>query len=453
MRKLLYINDHFINRFNKNVGSLIKIQEPCSPKKSGRLVRVVGLTLEAKGISAPVGAICEVDSTVKNKTFLAEVVGFQNDVLYLMPFEETEGVGPGSKVTLITNSSEASLSRGLMGRVLDGLGQPIDGKGQINGDIEKMPYEGKSINPLDRHPINEVLDTGIKAINSCLTVGRGQRLGLIAGSGVGKSVLLGMLTRNTSADVVVIGLIGERGREVKEFISNILGDDGLSKAVVVAAPANISPVVRLKATKLTHSIAEYYRDKGKNVLLLLDSLTRVAHAQREIGLSVGEPPTAKGYPPSVFALLPKLIERTGVGANGHGTITSIYTVLAEGDDASDPVVDIARASLDGQVMLSRKLADMAHYPAIDLAGSVSRVMPSIVSSERLKKANQFRRLWTLYQQNIDLIQVGAYEPGSNPELDEAIKLRLAMEGFLLQSDTESVSFEQSQQLLMGVMGV
>ena len=265
-------------------------------------------------------------------------------------------------------------------------------------------------------------------------------MGLIAGSGVGKSVLLGMLTRNTSADVVIIGLIGERGREVKEFISNILGDDGLSKAVVVAAPANISPVVRLKATKLTHSIAEYYRDKGKNVLLLLDSLTRVAHAQREIGLSVGEPPTAKGYPPSVFALLPKLIERTGVGANGHGTITSIYTVLAEGDDASDPVVDIARASLDGQVMLSRKLADMAHYPAIDLAGSVSRVMPSIVSGERLKKANQFRRLWTLYQQNIDLIQVGAYEPGSNPELDEAIKLRLAMEGFLLQGDTESFSF-------------
>ena len=224
-------------------------------------------------------------------------------------------------------------------------------------------------------------------------------------------------------------------------------------AVVIAAPANISPVVRLKATKLTHTIAEYYRDKGKNVLLLLDSLTRVAHAQREIGLSVGEPPTAKGYPPSVFALLPKLIERTGVGANGHGTITSIYTVLAEGDDTSDPVVDIARASLDGQVMLSRKLADMAHYPAIDLAGSVSRVMPSIVSGDRLKKANQFRRFWTLYQQNMDLIQVGAYEPGTNPELDEAIKIRLAMESFLLQGDTESFSFEQCQQLLMGVMGI
>ena len=281
----------------------------------------------------------------------------------------------------------------------------------------------------------------------------GQRLGLIAGSGVGKSVLLGMLTRNTSADVVVIGLIGERGREVKEFISNTLGDKGLSKAIVIAAPANISPVVRLKATKLTHTIAEYYRDKGKNVLLLLDSLTRVAHAQREIGLSVGEPPTAKGYPPSVFALLPKLIERTGVGANGHGTITSIYTVLAEGDDTSDPVVDIARASLDGQVMLSRKLADMAHYPAIDLAGSVSRVMPSIVSGDRLKKANQFRRLWTLYQQNMDLIQVGAYEPGTNPELDEAIKIRLAMEGFCFKVILKAFPLSSAQQLLMGVMGI
>ena len=453
MSALLYINEQFVNRFNKNIETLTKFKELQTPKKSGKLVRVVGLTLEAKGISAPLGAICEVDSIVKHKTFLAEVVGFQNDILYLMPFEETEGVGPGSKVTLIANSSDASVSRGLTGRVLDGLGQPIDGKGPITGDIEKMPFEGTRINPLERQPIDEVLDTGIKAINSCLTIGRGQRLGLIAGSGVGKSVLLGMLTRNTSADVVVIGLIGERGREVKEFISNILGDKGLSKAIVIAAPANISPVVRLKATKLTHTIAEYYRDKGKNVLLLLDSLTRVAHAQREIGLSVGEPPTAKGYPPSVFALLPKLIERTGVGANGHGTITSIYTVLAEGDDTSDPVVDIARASLDGQVMLSRKLADMAHYPAIDLAGSVSRVMPSIVSGDRLKKANQFRRFWTLYQQNMDLIQVGAYEPGTNPELDEAIKIRLAMEGFLLQGDTESFSFEQSQQLLMGVMGV
>ena len=305
---------------------------------------------------------------------------------------------------------------------------------------------------MERGPIDKILDTGIKAINTCLTLGQGQRVGLMAGSGVGKSVLLGMLTRNTEADVVVIGLIGERGREVQEFIHNILGEEGLAKSVVVAAPANISPVLRLKATNLTHIIAEYFRDKGKNVLLLCDSLTRVAHAQREVGLAIGEPPTAKGYPPSVFAVLPKLIERAGVGRNGYGSITAMYTVLAEGDDRSDPIVDIARASLDGQVMLSRSLADAAHYPAIDLAGSISRVMDSIVTPEQLKAANRFRRLWSLYQQNQDLIQVGAYEPGTNPDLDEAIKLRPGMEALLQQPSDISVQFSAAQQLLTQLTG-
>jgi flagellum-specific ATP synthase len=265
-----------------------------------------------------------------------------------------------------------------------------------------------------------------------LTIGRGQRLGLVAGSGVGKSVLLGMMTRFTEADVVVIGLIGERGREVQAFIEESLGPVGLAKSVLIAAPANESPVLRLKATHMTHVIAEYFRDQGKNVLMLVDSLTRVAHAQREIGLAVGEPPTAKGYPPSVFALLPNLIERAGVGRHGVGSITAIYTVLAEGDDANDPIVDIARASLDGQVMLSRKLADAAHYPAIDLNGSISRVMQNLLSPEDQKLANRFRRLWSLYQQNQDLIQVGAYEAGSNPDLDQAIRLRTSMEHFLQQ---------------------
>ncbi|MEC9248272.1 MAG: FliI/YscN family ATPase, partial [Pseudomonadota bacterium] len=311
----------------------------------------------------------------------------------------------------------------------------------------------RSINPMERAGIDRALDTGIKAINSCLTVGRGQRLGLIAGSGVGKSVLLGMLTRNTEADVVVIGLIGERGREVQEFISETLGAEGLEKSVVIAAPANISPVVRLKATKLAHLVAEYFRDKGKNVLLLLDSLTRVAHAQREIGLAVGEPPTAKGYPPSVFALLPQLIERAGVGRHGFGSITAFYTVLAENDDESDPIVDIARASLDGQVMLSRSLADVAHYPAIDLTGSVSRVMPSIVDSEKLKTANRFRRLWSLYQKNQDLIQVGAYEHGTNADVDEAIRLRAGMEAFLRQNSGESCPLEDSQNQMHSLVGI
>jgi flagellum-specific ATP synthase len=398
---------------------------------SGKLVRVVGLTLEANGIIAP--------------------VGFHDDVIYLMPYTEPGGVGPGARVWVRSNHSKASLGRNLLGRVIDGLGHPIDDKGPIDY-TDQLGLEGLSINPMERGPIKKILDTGIKAINTCLTVGQGQRLGLVAGSGVGKSVLLGMLTRNTQADVVVIGLIGERGREVQEFIHQILGDKGMAKAVVIAAPANVSPVLRLKATQLTHLIAEYFRDRGQNVLMLCDSLTRVAHAQREIGLAIGEPPTAKGYPPSVFALLPRLIERAGVGRKGFGSITAMYTVLAEGDDRADPIVDIARASLDGQVMLSRQLADAAHYPAIDLAGSISRVMNNLVPAPLLKSANRFRRLWSLYQQNQDLIQVGAYEAGTNPDLDEAIRLRPAMEALLQQDSEASVNMEHSQKLMIQLAG-
>jgi flagellum-specific ATP synthase len=275
---------------------------------------------------------------------------------------------------------------------------------------------------------------------------------LVAGSGVGKSSLLGMITRNTEADMVVIGLIGERGREVQAFINEVLGPEGRAKSVVIASPANVSPVMRLKATHLTHVIAEYFRDQGKNVLMLMDSLTRVAHAQREIGLAIGEPPTAKGYPPSVFALLPNLIERTGVGRHGYGAITAIYTVLAEGDDAQDPIVDIARASLDGQVMLSRKLADAAHYPAIDLNGSISRVMQGLVSPSDLKMANRIRRLWSLYQQNQDLISVGAYETGSNQEIDLAIAMRGRIEAFLQQDLHDGVGHEETWQGIRELVG-
>jgi flagellum-specific ATP synthase len=289
---------------------------------SGKLVRVVGLTLEAKGIIAPLGAHCQVEN-IDSGTFIdAEVVGFHNDLLYLMPFTEPSGIGPGARIWVRSNHSKASLGNAMLGRVVDGLGEPLDGKGPI-AYTDQLGLEGLPINPMERGPINKILDTGIKAINSCLTLGQGQRIGLMAGSGVGKSVLLGMLTRNTKADVVVIGLIGERGREVQEFIQQTLGEEGLAKAVVVAAPANVSPVLRLKATNLTHLIAEYFRDQGKNVLLRCDSLTRAAHAQREIGLAIGEPPTVKGYPPSVFALLPRLIERAGVGRKGVGSITAV----------------------------------------------------------------------------------------------------------------------------------
>ncbi len=416
------------------------------PVLSGKLVRVVGLTLEARGISAPLGAHCQVENLDAGTVIDAEVVGFQDDLIYLMAYTDPGGVGPGSRVWLRSNHTKARLGEKLLGRVIDGLGNPVDGKGPISF-TDQLSLEGVAINPMERGAIERVLDTGIKAIDTCLTLGRGQRIGLVAGSGVGKSMLLGMLTRNTEADVVIIGLIGERGREVQEFINQILGEAGMTKAVVIAAPANVSPVMRLKATNLTHLVAEYFRDLGKNVLMLCDSLTRVAHAQREIGLAIGEPPTVKGYPPSVFALLPKLIERAGVGRKGIGSITAVYTVLAEGDDRSDPVVDIARASLDGQVMLSRELADAAHYPAIDLVGSISRVMNSLVTQDQQNTSNRLRRLWALYQQNQDLIQVGAYEPGSNDDLDEAIRLRQGMETLLQQPCTETVSITQSWTML------
>ena len=413
-----------------------------TPGRSGTLVRLVGLRLEARGIMAPIGACCEVVGQ-NGQRIEAEVVGFADKTIYLMPFSEPTGIGPGAVVRVLSDSGHALLGDALLGRVIDAQGEPLDGKPKPECTT-KLGLLGLPINPMERGAIDRVLDVGVKAINGLLTLGRGQRVGLVAGSGVGKSVLLGMLTRFTKADVVVIGLIGERGREVQEFINETLGPDGLAKAVVIAAPANVSPVLRLKGAHLTHVVAEYFRDQGKDVLMLVDSLTRVAHAQREIGLAIGEPPTSKGYPPSVFALLPNLIERAGVGRHGHGSITAIYTVLAEGDDGNDPIVDIARASLDGQVMLSRKLADAAHYPAIDLTGSISRVMQNLLAPNDLKLANRFRRLWSLYQQNVDLIQVGAYQPGTNAEIDQAIAARPAMENFLRQEMYQGVDESQTR---------
>jgi len=428
--------------------SMAQLRSP-EPQRSGTLVRLVGLTLETRGIMAPLGACCEVLGRHGHRVE-AEVVGFNDKTLFLMPFSEPTGVGPGDVVRVISLSSNVKLGNALLGRVIDGRGEPLDGLPAPECH-DTLSLLGRPLNPMERGPIDKVLDVGVKAINGMLTMGRGQRIGLVAGSGVGKSVLLGMLTRFTKADVVVIGLIGERGREVQAFISESLGKEGLAKSVVVASPANVSPVLRLKATHMTHVIAEYFRDQGLNVLMLVDSLTRVAHAQREIGLAIGEPPTAKGYPPSVFALLPNLIERAGVGRHGVGSITAIYTVLAEGDDASDPIVDIARASLDGQVMLSRKLADAAHYPAIDLTGSISRIMQSLLDPNDLKQANRFRRMWTLYQQNLDLIQVGAYERGTNPELDDAIRLHDRMVAFLQQDMHIDQDYESTRTELRALL--
>ena len=435
--------------FGADVSQAIPNLHSKLPQRSGTLVRLVGLRLEARGIMAPIGACCEVVG-LSGQRIEAEVVGFADKTIYLMPFSEPTGIGPGATVRVLSDSGHALLGEELLGRVIDAQGEALDGRPKP-ACTTKLGLLGLPINPMERGPIDRVLDVGVKAINGLLTLGRGQRVGLVAGSGVGKSVLLGMLTRFTKADVVVIGLIGERGREVQAFINETLGPEGLAKAVVIAAPANVSPVLRLKGAHLTHVVAEYFRDQGKDVLMLVDSLTRVAHAQREIGLAIGEPPTSKGYPPSVFALLPNLIERAGVGRHGIGSITAIYTVLAEGDDGNDPIVDIARASLDGQVMLSRKLADAAHYPAIDLTGSISRVMQNLLAPTDLKLANRFRRLWSLYQQNVDLIQVGAYQPGTNGEIDQAIALRSAMETFLRQDMYTGIDESQTRADVRALM--
>ncbi len=440
-----------ITEFSTQVDQYIGRLNPAPLEPSGRLLRVVGMTVEVSGVAAPVGAKCRISTAPNNGFIEAEVVGFNDDVLFLMPYGSIEGVAPGASVTVVSRFPMVNVSRDMLGRVVNAQAEPIDGLGQIKSS-ESCGLFGFPINPMERGPVEHALDTGIKAINCCLTLGQGQRIGLVAGSGVGKSVLLAMLARNTAADVVVIGLVGERGREVQEFVSTTLGEAGLRKSIVVASPTYDPPVARLKAAHLAHVIAEYFRDRGKRVLLLFDSLTRVAHAQREIGLAVGEPPTAKGYPPSVFALLPSLIERAGVGAHGHGSITAIYTLLAEGDDRADPIVDIARASLDGQVMLSRDLADAAHYPSIDLNGSISRIMDNLVDKEQVNLANRLRRYWSLYRQNIDLIQVGAYEAGTNTELDEAIELIGNITEFLRQESEDNFSFEDCWKGLKACVG-
>ncbi|MCC5796383.1 MAG: flagellar protein export ATPase FliI [Methylophaga sp.] len=411
----------------------------------GRLTRMVGLTLEAVGFQAPVGSRCEIHSH-HGGTIEAEVVGFHDQTLFLMPTGDIRGLVPNARVRPIRNDSMVMVGEALLGRVVDGAGKPLDGKGPLNVH-DKQPLHGQQFNPLVRSPVREHLDVGVQAINALLTVGRGQRLGLFAGSGVGKSVLLGMMTRFTEADVIVVGLIGERGREVKEFIEDILGEQGLSRSVVVASPADHSPLMRLHGAMLATSIAEYFRDQGKQVLLLMDSLTRYAQAQREIALAIGEPPATKGYPPSVFALLPQLVERAGNGPEGGGAITAVYTVLTEGDDQQDPVADAARAILDGHIVLSRQLAESGHYPAIDIEASISRVMPQVVSAEHLRRAQIFKQIYSTYRQNQDLINIGAYASGSDTFIDQAIAAYPQLQAMLRQSMHEARNWSQSSEAL------
>lgn len=411
----------------------------------GALRRMVGLTLEAEGCEAPIGARCLVRSGDGTEVE-AEVVGFDSGRLYLMPTGELHGLMPNARVIPRGRDSEARVGDALLGRVIDGGGQPLDGKGPILAE-GRVPLVGRRINPLQRAPIREPLDVGVRAINALLTVGRGQRMGLFAGTGVGKSVLLGMMTRFTEADVVVVGLIGERGREVKEFIDDVLGEEGRRRATVVASPADASPLMRVHGAMLATSIAEYFRDQGKQVLLLMDSLTRFAQAQREIGLAIGEPPTTKGYPPSVFAKLPALAERAGNSHEGGGSITAFYTVLTEGDDQNDPVADAARGVLDGHIVLSRTLADAGHYPAIDLEGSISRAMLNITTPEHRAVVQQFKQVYSLYRQNQDLINVGAYQAGSDPRIDHAIEMQPQLMNFLRQDFDIAENFESSRLML------
>lgn len=419
------------------------------PIASGKLVRVVGLTLEATGCKAPIGSLCLVETM--SGQMEAEVVGFSSDNLFLMPSEQITGILPGARVTPVTTESGIPVGMELLGRVIDGVGNPLDGLGPIYTE-QRASFNAEPINPLARKPISEPLDVGLKAINGLLTVGKGQRIGLFAGSGVGKSVTLGMMTRGTTAQVVVVGLIGERGREVKEFIEEILGEDGRKRSVVVAAPADSSPLMRLKGCQTALAVAEYFRDQGLDVLLLMDSLTRFAQAQREIALSVGEPPATKGYPPSVFAKLPALVERAGNGNDEQGSITAFFTVLTEGDDLQDPIADASRAILDGHIVLSREMADAGHYPAIDVEKSVSRVMPQITTEEHVLMSKAVRQVLSICRKNQDLVSIGAYKPGTDPAIDSAFTLKPRLDEYLQQKMKETVPYDMCVNMLKHVLG-
>ncbi|MCW5624733.1 MAG: flagellar protein export ATPase FliI [Burkholderiales bacterium] len=433
---------------------------------SGRLTRVAGLMMEAVGLKLPVGNSCYIIAPTGQRVD-AEVVGFSGQSLYLMPSMDIYGLEPGALVVPVESFSVRAPSLGtdfiprrraedrarqvgvgwtLLGRVLDATGRPLDGKGSVMFE-RQVPLYSRPLNPMARAPIRDVLDVGVRAINGLLTVGRGQRMGLFAGSGGGTSVLLGMMARYTAADVVVVGLIGERGREVREFIESILGEQGLARSVVVAAPADSPPLMRLHGAAYATAVAEFFRDQGKHVLLIMDSLTRYAMAQREIALAIGEPPATKGYTPSVFAKLPQLVERAGNATEGQGSITAFYTVLAEGDDQQDPVADSARAILDGHIVLSRELADEGHYPAIDVEQSISRVMTEIVAPDAMTRVRRFKQLHSAWRRTRDLVSVGAYVSGADPVVDEALRLHDAFTQYLRQDIAERSDYDTSRAQL------
>jgi len=439
--------NRFINNTIKNIGHLDGKRKPIF---SGRVSRYDGNTIECSGFPATIGTLCKVITDDGNPA-IAEIIGFSNGNNLAAMHQPNSRVLVGSEVVAFDDGFSIPVGPGILGRVIDALGQSLDGK-LIEEVNESWPLAGEKINPLERAAVDTPLDIGVRVINSLMTVGKGQRLGIIAGSGVGKSVLLGMITRFTTADIVVVGLIGERGREVGNFVRSNLTEDTKKRTVMVVEPADRSPLLRIRAANRATAIAEYFRDKGKDVLLIMDSLTRVAHARREIGLALGEQPTSKGYPPSVISLIPSLIERTGSGATGKGTITAFYTILADGDDQNDPVVDTSRAILDGHIMLSRDQAQLGIYPAVDVPSSVSRVMNDIIGDEHLKASMKFRELVTTYNENRDLLMMGGYTQGQDQTLDQAITLWPKITDFIKQEETKKETFSSSSTQLMQVFG-
>lgn len=428
-----------MNQFLDKTLEIIKRSDPTPAQ--GKISEAIGLVLEGYAPYASIGEVCKIASTKTDQELFAEVVGFRGEKVLMMPLGEIRGISPGSPLVLRGNQASAQVGDALLGRVIDGLGNPIDDKGNLN-TTKQQPLYTSPLNPLARKRIREPIDLGIRAINGLLTCGMGQRVGIFAGSGVGKSVLLGMIARYTSADVNVIALIGERGREVKEFIEKELKEEGLKRSVVIVVTSDQPPLIRRRGAFLAITIAEYFREKGKQVLFMMDSLTRLAHAQREIGLAIGEPPTTKGYTPSVFTLLPNFLERAGT-SSGEGTITGLYTVLVEGDDLNDPIPDAVRSILDGHIVLSRTLASSNHYPAIDILNSTSRVMIDLVNEKHLSQAHQLSDLIATYRKAEDLINIGAYKPGSNAKIDKSIALWENIESFLKQNRKESASLTES----------
>lgn len=415
----------------------------------GKVSKVIGLTIESNGPEANIGEVCRLKNIRNNSFIEAEVVGFKENKVLLMPLGEMSGIGPGSTVVATGNFLKVGVGQELKGRVLDGMGKPIDGKGEILFE-DYYPVNQQPPHPLMRKRIFDPLTLGVKAIDGLLTIGKGQRVGIFAGSGVGKSTLMGMIARNTKADINVIALIGERGREVREFIEKDLKEEGLARSVVIVATSDQPALVRLKGALLATAVAEYFRDQGNDVLLLMDSLTRFAMAQREIGLAIGEPPVSRGYTPSVFAVLPKLLERAG--CDEKGSITGLYTVLVDGDDLTEPVTDTARGILDGHIVLSRALANKNQYPAIDVLASVSRVMSDIISSEHKEIAREIKKVMAVYKDAEDLINIGAYVKGSNEKIDYAISVIDNIIAFLEQETDEKFSFEEVMELIMNVLG-